>query len=60
VNVVSLREHLERHVPRRDTRFCDEPDHLCLPVLKRAEVAMEQFLVVMDRLAVPAVNERGR
>ena len=52
VHVISLREHLERDVPRSHAILRHEPDHLSLPVLKRAEVAMKQFFVVTNRLAM--------
>ena len=58
MHVISLREHLERDVPRCDASLCDEPDHLRLPILKRAEVAVEKFFVVVDRLSMTTVDER--
>ena len=57
VYIVSLRKHLESYVPGSHTIFQNEPEHLCLPVLECAEIAVEEFFVVANRLAMPAVNE---
>src|SRR5687767_4568333 len=60
MDVVGAGKHCLPDLPRSYTVLLHQPNHLRLALLKRAEVSMEQFLVVAYRIAVSAVNQRRR
>src|SRR5687767_10595215 len=60
MNIVSAGKHRLSDIPRCDTTLLHESNHLRLPLLKRAEVTMEEFFVIANRVAMAAVNERRR
>ena len=51
-------EELLGDVPGGGAGFGDEADDFCLAVVDGAEVAVEEFFVVFDGVAVAAVDER--
>jgi len=58
MNIVGAGKHPLTNIPRRHSTLLHQPDHLRLPLLKRAEVTVEEFFVVADDVAVTAVNQR--
>src|SRR5262245_37257322 len=60
MNVVGAGKHSLRDLPRRGAALLYQSDHLCLAVLKRPEITMEEFFVVAYHVAMTAVNQRRR
>src|SRR5438067_9791212 len=60
MHVISFRKHLARNFPGGDAVLRHETDDSVLTLANRAEIAIEQFFIVVNRLAVSAINQRRR
>ena len=60
MNVISLGEHLERDVPGSHASFVDETDDLRLPILKCAEVTMEELFKISYGFSMSSIDKRRR
>src|ERR1044071_7201145 len=60
VHVISARKHFQRDIPGGCAIYRHEFDYLCLALLNCPNVAIEQFIIVMHRLAVATVYKRWR
>src|SRR5688572_3397965 len=58
MNVIGSGNHRLPDLPGRNTALLHQSDHLRLPLLKRTEIAMQKFFVIVEHVAVGAENHR--
>ena len=58
VGIERIRKKSFCNLVRGDTVIRDERDHLTLPVVDRADVAVKYLFEIGDRFAVAAIGER--